>query len=228
VPENAVSRPQGQPRTKETADFVRLDHPVSEPRGQKVLCSSYPPASEEAERFDPRATRGAAQALVVTTERWSSDTGLLQRYERATPRSPWTAVGPPVSSRRPADARALWPVRRPTSPGAAPASGPTRWATAPPTTTSSCSTTRAAFTSVPGRKTTTCARPTSARRPLACRSRGAEGARAFEHQKRPRRRPGRRGRFRRERPVDTGEEESCTPSRSRSGPCLASVTSLSG
>lgn len=46
---------------------------------------------------EPDALAGSTQMIAVTTSDWNSVKGHLQRYERATTKDPWHAVGEPLS-----------------------------------------------------------------------------------------------------------------------------------
>jgi len=54
------------------------------------------PATAPAPAAVPPALAGAEQIIVVTTPGWDSTTGVLHRFERASPAAPWRATGAPA------------------------------------------------------------------------------------------------------------------------------------
>jgi hypothetical protein len=54
-------------------------------------------SSVQAQAGEPDALAGSTQMIAVTTSDWNAVKGHLQRYERATAKEPWHAVGRPFS-----------------------------------------------------------------------------------------------------------------------------------
>lgn len=58
-----------------------------------AACQTAPGPAPQAARMD-----GALQMVLVTTANWDAVDATLQRYQRAAPGAPWTAVGEPIAA----------------------------------------------------------------------------------------------------------------------------------